>query len=448
MLETSTSIDEPPSYSLLTDILSASPDYFYVFSFAAIAILLFISAMVSASEVAFFSLKAEDLDNCRNSDDTRNKHILHLLTNPRMLLATILIMNNFVNVAIVTLSTFLMWEMTSTKNPAEVIVGVVTFSVTFAITFFGEIIPKVYATQRNLLYARLISGSWIVLEKICRPVSWMLLNLGNLIESRIKVKGYNTTVEELNRALELTTEHDETTAEEKDILKGIVNFGTLSVKQIMKSRMDISSVNYELNFKELIEQVTKSGFSRIPVYQESLDKIEGILYIKDLLPYLEEGENFKWHKLLRPGFFIPETKRIDSLLKDFQEKRVHMALVVDEYGGTSGLITLEDLIEEIIGEINDEFDEETKAFTRIDDHTFLFEGRTSLHDFCKLIEVEPNAFDEVRGESESLGGLILELHSALPNVGENITFERFTFTVVAVDEKRIKRVRVNIRPDQ
>jgi gliding motility-associated protein GldE len=365
-----------------------------------------------------------------------------------MLLATILIMNNFVNVAIVTLSTFLMWEMTSTKNPAEVIVGVVTFSVTFAITFFGEIIPKVYATQRNLLYARLISGSWIVLEKICRPVSWMLLNLGNLIESRIKVKGYNTTVEELNRALELTTEHDETTAEEKDILKGIVNFGTLSVKQIMKSRMDISSVNYELNFKELIEQVTKSGFSRIPVYQESLDKIEGILYIKDLLPYLEEGENFKWHKLLRPGFFIPETKRIDSLLKDFQEKRVHMALVVDEYGGTSGLITLEDLIEEIIGEINDEFDEETKAFTRIDDHTFLFEGRTSLHDFCKLIEVEPNAFDEVRGESESLGGLILELHSALPNVGENITFERFTFTVVAVDEKRIKRVRVNIRPDQ
>ncbi|HRW98061.1 MAG TPA: gliding motility-associated protein GldE, partial [Cyclobacteriaceae bacterium] len=336
------------------------------------------------------------------------------------------------------------WELASTRNPTEIIVGLVTFSVTFAITFFGEIIPKVYATQRNLFYSRLMGGVWRVMEKVCSPVSWMLLKMGNVVEKRFKKKGYTTTVEELNQALELTTENDETTAEEKDILKGIVNFGTLTVKQIMKSRMDISAVDFDISFNQLMEQVNSSGFSRVPVYKESLDKIEGVLYIKDLLPFLDEDENFKWQKLIRPGFFVPETKKLDSLLKDFQNKRVHMAVVVDEYGGTSGLITLEDLIEEIIGDINDEFDEENVAFVKIDDNTFVFEGKTSLHDFCKAIDVDSSTFDAVKGESESLGGLILELNSAMPKVADQIVHDRFVFTVVSVDKKRIKRVRVLI----
>lgn len=400
--------------------------------------------MVSASEVAFFSLSNDDLDRCRESKDPRDKRIVDLLQNPRLLLATILVMNNFANVGLVTLSTFVMWYLANTRTPTEVIVGAVTFSVTFAITFFGEIIPKVYATQRNLFYSRFMSGAWVVFQRICMPISWLLLNMGNVIEKRIERKGYSTTVEELNQALEITTRDNDTTAEEKDILKGIVNFGTLTVKQIMQSRLDVSAIDYDLTFGELIEQIKTTGFSRVPVFKESLDKIEGVLYIKDLLPFLDENENFKWHKLIRPGLFVPETKKLDSLLKDFQNKRVHMAVVVDEYGGTSGVITLEDLIEEIIGDINDEFDEDDSSFVKIDDRTFVFEGKTSLHDFCKAIEVDSSIFDPVKGESESLGGLILELNSAMPQVADQITFDRFVFTIVSVDKKRIKRIRVLI----
>jgi len=443
-LETPTSLDEPPSSTLLADLLSGTPDSFLLFGFITIAILLFLSAMVSASEVAFFSLKADDLDRCRESEDPKDKNIVYLLKNPLLLLATILIMNNFVNVALVTLSTFLMWELAATRNPTEIIVGAVTFSVTFAITFFGEIIPKVYAAQRNLFYSRLMSPTWKVLQRICAPISWMLLKMGNVVERRFKKKGYSTTVEELNQALEITTENNETTEEEKDILRGIVNFGTLTVKQVMQSRMDISVVDYDLNYKELRNLLDASGFSRVPVYRETVDKIEGVLYIKDLLPFLDEEETFKWQKLIRPGFFVPETKKLDSLLKDFQSKRVHMAVVVNEYGGTSGLITLEDLIEEIIGDINDEFDEEEESFVKIDENTFVFEGKTSLHDFCKTIGVESNIFDSVKGESESLGGLILEINSAMPMAADQITFDRFVFTIVSVDKRRIKRVRVLI----
>ncbi len=410
-------------------------------------IMLGMSALISASEVAFFSLKSDDLDNCRQSDETSKRNVVDLLKKPRLLLATILVCNNFVNVGIVTLSTFLMWEMTGTKKPTETIVGIVTFVATFAITFFGEIVPKVYATQHNISFATRMSTIWKVLETIWRPISWLLLSVSNIVEKRIEKKGYSTTVEELNQALELTTKNNETTEEEKDILKGIVNFGTLTVKQVMKSRVDISAVDGELNFKDLMEQVNKSGFSRIPVYRETIDSIEGILYTKDLLPYLDEQETFKWQKLIRPSFFVPETKKLDSLLKDFQSKRVHMAIVVDEYGGTAGLVTLEDLIEEIIGEINDEFDEVNTGYQKIDDHTFIFEGKTSIHDLCKTLEIDFTSFDEVKGESESLGGLILELHNGFPKIGNQITFDRFVFTVLGLDQKRITRVRINVQEE-
>ena len=436
-------MDDPPSL-LITDFASMELNSFYVFSFIAIAVLLIMSAVISASEVAFFSLKSDDLERCRDTDDTRSNNILDLLKSPRLLLATILILNNFVNVGVVTISTFLMWEMTSTHHPAETIVGIVTFATTFAITFFGEIIPKVYATQRNMVIARAMAGVWKVVEKICRPVSFLLMGMSGLIERRIEKRGYSSTVDELNQALELTTENSETSEDQKEILRGIVNFGTLAVKQVMKSRLEISTVDVDLNFRELLEAVGRSGFSRIPVFRGTLDQIVGILYTKDLLPYLGETENFSWQKLLRASFFVPETKRLDSLLKDFQSKHVHMAIVSDEYGGTTGLVTLEDLIEEIIGEINDEFDEVAVPHQTIDDRTFVFEGKVSLHDFCKTLDLDPQYFDAVKGESESLGGLMLELHHTMPNAGDRIVYDRFQFTIVSVDEKRIKRIRVTI----
>lgn len=444
-METVLTLEEPPSFILAEIFAELNP--FYVVSFAAIAVLLFMSAMISASEVAFFSLKADDLDRCRESEDSSEKNIVQLLKKPRLLLATILIMNNFVNVGVVTISTFLMWAMAGTRKPEEAVVGLVTFGATFAITFFGEIVPKVYATRHNWTFAKRMGGLWLILEKVWMPISWLLLNMSQIIERRIEKKGYSTTVEELNQALDLTTNNSDTTAEEKGILKGIVNFGTLTVKRVMKSRLDISCVDGELDFKDLMNQVNKSGFSRIPVYKESIDRIEGILYTKDLLPYLDETKEFKWQKLLRPGFFVPETKKLDSLLKDFQSKRVHMAIVVDEYGGTSGLVTLEDLIEEIIGEINDEFDEVILGFQKIDDHNFIFEGKTSIHDVCKALDVVVTSFDEVKRESESLAGLILELHGSMPAQGEQIVFEHFVFTIMIADLKRINKVKVTLQKE-
>ncbi len=439
-------MDEPPSYTLLQ--LLSGLSLMHLISFAVIAILLIISGLVSGSEVAFFSLKPEDLDRCRESNKRSDKTIVELLGKPRQLLATILIMNNTVNVGIVTLATFLMWELSGTRRPEEIIVGVVTFVITFMLTFFGEIVPKVYATKSNLSFARFMAAGLRVLIVLCKPISVSLMTMSNFVERRVEKKGYQTTVEELNHALELATSTDETSAEEKEILRGIVNFGTLSVRQVMRTRLDISAVDIEMNFSELMEFINKSGFSRLPVYSESLDRVEGLLYIKDLLPYLDQDAGFTWQKLLRTPFFIPETKKVDSLLKDFQEKRIHMALVVDEYGGTAGLITLEDVIEEIIGEINDEFDEAGLSYQKIDSQTFAFEGKTSLHDFCKALDVETNTFDEVKGESESLGGVILEINKGFPKAGDQIQFNHFTFTIEAVDKKRIKRVKVYVHEQE
>jgi putative hemolysin len=419
-----------------------------VISFSAIAILLMVSGLVSGSEVAFFSLKPDDLDRCRESGRKREKLIVELLGRPRQLLATILIVNNTVNVGIVTIATFLMWELSGTRRPEEIIVGVVTFVITFFLTFFGEIVPKVYATKNNLKFAQFMSGFWQVLIVVCTPVSVPLMKMSNLVEKRVAKKGYQTTVEELNQALELATATDETTSEEKEILRGIVNFGTLSVRQVMRSRVDIAAVDVEWTFHELMDFINKFGYSRMPAYNESLDKIVGLLYIKDLLPHLDSDEKFKWQSLLRPPYFVPETKKVDSLLKDFQEKRIHIAVVVDEYGGTAGIITLEDVIEEIIGEINDEFDDARLAYQQIDEHTFAFEGKISLHDFCKALDIDAGTFEEVKGESESLGGVILELNRGFPKAGDVIQFNQFTFTIEAVDKKRIKRVKVYVHEEE
>ena len=438
-----TTIDEPPSQVL--SLIIAEHLVLFIVSGIVLLALLALSALVSGSEVAFFSLSADQLKQCEDEDEPKSKQILKLVKQPKLLLSTILILNNFVNVAFVTLATFVTWAIAGSKHPEGTFVVILTVLVTVSLIFFGEVIPKVYATQNNLTLAKLTAPLLRFGESAFRPLSWFLMSMTDVIERRFEKKGYDISVEELSKAVELTTENEETTEEEKDILKGIVNFGTITVKQVMRSRMDITAFDADKDFHELMDKINKSGYSRVPIYRDTIDKIEGILYSKDLLPFLNESEHFKWQKLLRPGYFVPETKRISTLLKDFQDKRVHMAIVVDEYGGTSGLITLEDIIEEIVGEINDEFDEEEIPYEKLDEKTYLFEGKISLNDLCKVIEEDPVVFEKVKGESESLGGLILELNNKLPNSGESVAFDKFVFTVVAVDKKRIKKVKVHLR---
>ncbi len=427
----------------LADGLAAVPSITYFATVGiALLLLLFCSAMVSGSEVAFFSLSPKDVTECRTSAVASELQIASLLEQPKILLATILILNNLVNVAIVTLSTYATWQYVG-KTTEGWVIGVLTTVITIAILFFGEILPKQYAIHYSMHFARRMAGVLKVFTQVLKPVSIALMSISRLVEKRLEKKGYNVSVDELNHALEITTQHDKTaTEEEKGILKGIVNFGTLSVKQVMRSRLDITAIDSETDFHALMDTINKTGYSRIPIYKETIDNIEGFLYVKDLLPYLDKEDTFAWQTLLHKGFFVPESKKIDALLRDFQEKRVHMAIVVDEYGGTAGLITLEDIIEEIVGEINDEFDESDVRYNKLDDNTYVFEGKTSLNDFCKIISEDSILFEQVKGESESLGGLLLEIHSKLPRAGEKVYFDKYVFTVVAVDSKRIKRIRV------
>lgn len=440
-------MDDPyPSLMMLAEINQVSAGYVLI-NVLIFIFLLFASGLVSGSEVAFFSLNAEDLSAMDDRADKRAAKAIQLVESPKNLLSTVLILNNLINIAIVTLTTFFTWSIFGSDATGILIILVQTIGVTFAIVFFGEIVPKVYATKAKVEFSLFMAPVIYFFSVLLKPLSFFLMSISNVIEKRIEKKGYSLSVDELHQALEITTE--DTTEEEKDILKGIVNFGTLSVRQVMQSRMDITAVEYETDFHELMDRINKSGYSRIPVYKETIDHIEGILYIKDLLPFIDQDENFEWQNLIRKGFFVPEYKKIDTLLKDFQKRRVHMAIVVDEYGGTSGLVTLEDLIEEIIGEINDEFDDADDFFFKeIDARTFVFEGKVSLNDFCKKLDVDAQVFDEVKGESESLGGLLLEINSKLPKNGSKISYENFEFTILAVDARRIKKVKVHILPDK
>jgi gliding motility-associated protein GldE len=435
-------MDDPyPSYYLIAQILEPSFSYFLINGLILI-VLLIGSALASGSEVAFFSLNNEEIASIQESDPANGRIVAKLLSKPKELLSTILILNNLINIGIVTLTTFVTWTIFGSNASGILILLFQTVGVTFAIVFFGEIVPKVYANQAKISFATAIAPIISFFFSFFKPFSWFLMGFSNLIERRIEQKGYNLSVDQLNQALELTTE--DTPEEEKEILRGIVNFGTLTVKQVMRSRLEITALDVELDFHELMDKINKSGYSRIPIYEETIDNIVGVLYIKDLLPHIHKDEGFGWKDLIRKSFFVPETKKVDSLLKDFQRMRVHMAIVVDEYGGTSGLVTFEDLIEEIIGEINDEFDDTDDIFFQeLDQDTFIFEGKVSLNDFCKKLELDPQIFEEVKGESESLGGLLLELNSRLPKNGTKITFEDFEFTVLAVDARKIKKVKVH-----
>ncbi len=404
--------------------------------------LLFLSALLAGSEVAFFSLNADQRAALRESDNPAEKAVSLLLDKPQQLLATLLISINFVNIIFITLSNYLTEMILGPQSVGTLLVTLfLLFGVTFIITFFGELIPKVWAQQNNIRFATFSASLIRFFTLVFTPLSKALLGISNLIEKRIEKKSYTLTAHELNHALEITTDEN-TTEQEKDILRGILNFGNTSVKSVMKARRDIVAFDTEMDFHELMDKINKNGYSRVPVFKETIDKIEGILYIKDLLVHVEEDEKFDWVSLLHQPFFVPENKKIDDLLYDFQEKRVHMAVVVNEYGETEGLVTMEDIIEEIVGEINDEFDDETADYKRLDEQNYLFEAKTSLNDFCRVFDLDVVYFEKAKGESETLGGLMVELFGRIPNSGEEINWEDFEFKIQSVDARRVKKVKV------
>lgn len=403
-----------------------------------IFILLIFSALISGSEVAFFSLDASKL----NNEKEDNTQIKKLLQRPNHLLATILISNNFINVAIVILSSYIINRLIDFSQLPIIGFIIQVIIVTFALLLVGEVIPKVYANQKSFQFAKVMSSPLTALLKLFKPLSEILVSSTNFIEKRIQSKGYKISVDDLSSALDLAGEND-TKEEEKKILRSIVEFGNIHVKEIMKSRVDVTALNQDAEFSEVKKLVISCGYSRIPVFKDNFDSIIGILYIKDLLPFLEK-ESFNWSKLIRTPFFVPEGKMIDDLMKEFQEKKIHLAIVVDEYGGTSGIVTLEDIIEEIVGEINDEFDDDGIQFSKLDQSNYIFEGKTSLNDVLKTIDGEIDFFDSIKGESDTLAGLILEMKGDIPLHGERLEYEHYHFTVESVDKRRVKRVKITI----
>ncbi|MFM1933122.1 MAG: hypothetical protein RL360_2 [Bacteroidota bacterium] len=436
--------DPLPNLFLLALEPSISVSSIALISFVLVA-LLFLSAVLAGSEVAFFSLNADQRIFLRESEVSTEKKVSVLLEKPQQLLATLLISINFVNIIFITLANYLTSQVMGEQSMETLVVTLfLLFGVTFIITFFGELIPKVWAQQNNLNFARYSAPLISFLSFVFAPLSKALLGISGLIEKRVKKKSYTLTSQELNQALEITTDEN-TSDREKDILRGILNFGNISVKSVMQARRDIVAFDTSMNFHELMDLINKNGYSRVPVFNETIDKIEGILYIKDLLKHIDQDENFDWIPLLHTPFFVPENKKIDDLLYDFQEKRVHMAIIVNEYGETEGLVTMEDIIEEIVGEINDEFDEVEADYKKIADNIYVFEAKTSLNDFCRVFEIDGAYFEKAKGESETLAGLIIELFGRIPSAGEEIEFEDFTFKVQSVDTRRIKKVRVTQR---
>lgn len=412
-------------------------------SLLVIMILLAFSALVSGSEVAYFSLSPSEKHKIAGKATKSNTYILKNLESPEQLLATILVANNFINVGVVILSSFTVESIVDFSN--EPILGFViqVIVISSIILLFGEIIPKVYSTHHALKFARFIAIPMHYLMKFLKPFNSLLIYSTSFLNTRIQAYNKHISVDELSQALELTSETE--LKDENDILKGIVKFGNKSVVEIMRSRVDVISADIDFSYSKIMELITVTGFSRIPVYSETFDNIKGILYIKDLLPHVSKGDSFRWQSIIRPSFYVPETKKIDDLLEEFQKNKVHMAIVVDEYGGTSGIVTMEDVLEEIVGEITDEFDEEEKLYTKISENKYLFDGKTMLNDFYKITGSEDTVFDEVKGEADTLAGLILELKGEIPVKNDTITYKNFVFSIEAVDNRRIKQIKVEIK---
>lgn len=415
--------------------------WYIVLDIAVLFILLLFSAIISGTEVAFFSLSKTALDTLEKSKSSKGTLVLELLKNPKKLLATILITNNFINILIVLLfsvlgSVFLSNVSENIRFLIEVVL------ITFLILLFGEVLPKVYATRNSLTFTMFMARPIAFLNKFLSPLSYFLTGLTGIVESKLGKKNSNISVETLSQALELTSE-DATTKDEKNILEGIVAFGSTETVQVMTPRIDIIALSDDLGFKEMLETIVQNGFSRNPVYHENIDEIIGVLYARDLLPHITKSD-FNWQNLIRAPFFVPENKKLDDLLSEFQEKKNHLAIVVDEYGGTSGLVSLEDVIEEIVGEISDEFDVDDLVYSKIDAFNYVFDGKTALKDFYKVLNVDPQPFEDNKGESETIAGFILEIVGRFPRKNEKISFKSFVFSVEAVDRKRVKQVKVTL----
>ena len=436
---------DPEPHSILLTLISL--DLSAYLNIGLLLLLLLCSALISGTEVAFFSLSQSDLDSL--SDTSKKNHLVAtLLERPRKLLATILITNNFINILIVllfaSLGETLFAELNYTLNlylievPVRFLIEVVL--ITFLILLFGEVLPKVYASRKASQFSIIMSKPIQLLNVFLTPLSYPLIHLTQIIERRLGNKNSSFSVETLSQALELTS-NETTTKEEHKILQGIVNFGSTETVQIMKPRIDLFAISDDTSYTDVLALILENGYSRNPVYHENIDNVIGVLYAKDLLAHLNKKQ-FKWQNLLREPFFVPENKKLDDLLADFREKKNHLAIVVDEYGGTSGLVTLEDVIEEIVGDINDEFDSDDLMYSKIDEHNYVFDGKTTIKDFCKIFDDEDEAlFEEEKGESETLAGFILEISGKFPKKGDKINFDKYTFTIEALNKRRIIQIK-------
>ena len=413
-----------------------------VFGFVAIFTLLFCSALVSGAEVALFSLSQKDIDDTLQHHPSKGKIISELLEKPKKLLATLLVANNFINIGVVILFSYVGHDIFSVITSAVLKFIIEVILVTFLILLFGEVLPKVYASRNNIKFAKLIAYPVAGLDKLLSPISLPMRKVTIYLHNKLGKQKTNFSVDQLSQALELT-DTDETSTEEQKILEGIVTFGNTDTKQVMSPRMDIFALEIDESFKTIYSKIVEKGYSRIPVYRDNIDHIEGVLFVKDLLRHIDK-EEFDWKTLIREPFFVPENKKIDNLLKDFQSMKSHLAIVVDDYGGTSGLVSLEDIIEEIVGDISDEFDGNNVNYSKIDDKNYLFEGKINLKDFYRVTDVDEDLFEIKKGEAETLAGFILEVLGNFPKKDQKIEFENCTFSIEAVDKKRVKQIKVTI----
>ena len=426
---------------LFTEILYyLGINYQFNFDIILLGILLILSGFISGSEVALFSLSKTEIES--KSDLKSFKIITNLLEKPNKLLATILVANNLINIAIVILFTKLGEVLFSAIGSPLIKFFIEIVVATFLILLFGEILPKIYASRNNISFSRIIAYPLSILDIIFSPISLPMQKFSNYIKNKLAIQNSNISIDQISHALDLTRPED-TTKQEQKLLKGIVNFGNIDTSEIMRPRIDIFALDSKLKSEEVLKSITRTNHSRIPVYDENLDKIIGVLHIKELLPFLDK-KDFQWKKLLRKPLFIPENKKLDDLMLEFQEKKVHLAIVVDEYGGTSGLVSLEDVIEEIVGDISDEFDDDNLLYSRIDDQNYIFDGKTSLHDFCRIIREDKNIFDQYKGDAETIAGFILEISKSFPRKNSKINFMKFIFTVESIDKKRIKQIKLTI----
>ena len=437
-------MEEGPKHQIINSVLDFSMNpltWDLLVALIAMIVLLVLSALASGAEAAFFSLSPSEVNRFRNSRSKTSQIIIKLLEMPESLLATILVINNLWNIGIIIISAYLTDALFNFTNARILGFIVQVVVITFIIVFFGEILPKIYAIRFAQNVVRFMAVPLDICEKIFRPVSFLLTNTTAVFQRKFLRQGKNISMGDLSDALDLT-EHGIT--EDKRILEGIVKFGNMDVREIMTPRVDVLGIGIQTRFKKLIAHVIESGYSRIPVFSQDLDNIKGVLYIKDLLPFLGKPDSFNWQSLMRPPYYVPETKKINDLLKEFQTSKIHMAVVIDEYGGTSGIITLEDILEEIVGEISDESDNEELFYVKIDENNYLFEGKILLNDFFKILNLDEEIFDDVKGEAETLAGLILELKGELPRKNETIPCKGYLFSIKSVDQRRIKQIQVTL----